>query len=144
MKRYFKATVSLLIEVNDSALAEAEAEAADAVAEMLRSLHYNNTTTLADWQYANGGALQPLTDAEACGEFYEIMDHTNTPIDDGTEPTYYIQQASFSDDDVKMRWSNKLGWVDPHMGEHDLFTQHERNTLTLPIGGEWVQNPVLP
>ena len=56
--------------------------------------------------------------------------------------TYYIQQASFNDD-VKMRWSNKLGWVDPHSDEHDTFSQHERDTVTLPIGGEWVSIPSL-
>lgn len=33
-------------------------------------------------------------------------------------------------------WSNADGWVD--IKSADLFTQHERDTLRLPMGGLWV------
>ena len=32
-------------------------------------------------------------------------------------------------------WSNDWGWVDEDMA--DLFTNEEKNWLSLPIGGKW-------
>lgn len=33
-------------------------------------------------------------------------------------------------------WSNTDGWCD---NTRSLFTQEERETLNLPIGGEWIK-----
>ena len=38
--------------------------------------------------------------------------------------------------DPYLLWKNDYGWVNGDEGP-DLFTFEERNTLTLPIDGEW-------
>jgi len=37
--------------------------------------------------------------------------------------------------DSELAWSNAWGWCDV---DFDTFTDEERNTLNLPIGGAWV------
>ncbi len=44
--------------------------------------------------------------------------------------TYTIQNQTNG-----LAWSNEFGWVDAESG--DTFTAHERETLSLPIDGEW-------
>jgi hypothetical protein len=39
-------------------------------------------------------------------------------------------------DDDQLFWSNALGWVESP--DETLFSQEERDTLNLPIGGVWV------
>ena len=39
--------------------------------------------------------------------------------------------------DDQLFWSNKFGWVESP--NEDLFTQQERDSLSLPIGGVWVK-----
>ena len=39
-------------------------------------------------------------------------------------------------DDNSLVWSNSFGWVSED-GDFDTFTPEERETLNLPIGGEW-------
>lgn len=41
-------------------------------------------------------------------------------------------------DDDSLCWSNTWGWCE---GDFDTFTFKERETLNLPIGGEWRQVP---
>lgn len=38
----------------------------------------------------------------------------------------------------ELAWSNTYGWCDETF---DTFTQEERETLNLPIDGEWLQVP---
>ena len=38
-------------------------------------------------------------------------------------------------EDDQLFWSNALGWVDSD--QEDRFTQAERESLSLPIGGAW-------
>ena len=40
--------------------------------------------------------------------------------------------------DRDLAWSNAYGWCDETF---DTFTEEERETLDLPIGGEWTQVP---
>ena len=48
--------------------------------------------------------------------------------------TYII--VNLSDD--ALAWSNANGWTEDTF---DTFTQGERDTLDLPMGGAWVQVP---
>ena len=34
-------------------------------------------------------------------------------------------------------WNNQLGWVD--YSSSDIFNQQEKNTLNLPVEGQWVK-----
>lgn len=43
-----------------------------------------------------------------------------------------------SDDDAEMCWSNTDGWTAEN---YDTFSDDEKETLDLPIGGHWVQVP---
>lgn len=45
--------------------------------------------------------------------------------------TYAIRHVS----DARLAWSNKHGWVSDD--SYDLFAQHERDNLNLPIDGRW-------
>lgn len=46
---------------------------------------------------------------------------------------YYVIRNT---DDDQLFWSNSHGWVDT--ASEDTFSQEERDTLSLPIGGVWV------
>lgn len=52
--------------------------------------------------------------------------------DNGEQTMYY---AIRNVNDTGLAWSNEFGWVDNE--SYDLFTQDERDTLNLPIEGEW-------
>lgn len=41
-------------------------------------------------------------------------------------------------DDPELCWSNEDGWVTE---TYDTFTDEEKNTLRLPIGGAWEMVP---
>lgn len=43
----------------------------------------------------------------------------------------------FSRDEVAY-WSNTEGWCETR-AEADVFTEHQRDTLDLPLGGEWIE-----
>lgn len=45
----------------------------------------------------------------------------------------YAIKSSENNDEM---WSNEFGWV--NTPTFDLFTPSEKDTLDLPIGGEWV------
>lgn len=45
---------------------------------------------------------------------------------------YVIRNA----DNDQLFWSNANGWVESP--DEDLFTEDERNALSLPMGGVWV------
>jgi hypothetical protein len=40
--------------------------------------------------------------------------------------------------DPELAWSNVWGWCSE---DYDTFTDEERMTLNLPVGGRWVQVP---
>lgn len=40
-----------------------------------------------------------------------------------------------NEDDDQLFWSNELGWVSSP--DETYFTEEERHTLNLPIGGIW-------
>lgn len=40
----------------------------------------------------------------------------------------------FNTEDDTLLWSNELGWTEE---EYDTFTEEERYTLNLPMGGCW-------
>lgn len=44
-------------------------------------------------------------------------------------------------EDPELVWSNELGWVEGSVNDYTLFTQAQRDTLNLPIGGQWVEVP---
>lgn len=51
---------------------------------------------------------------------------------------YVIQNIN----DPTLYWSNKYGWCEMDFDFKDtidMFTQHEKNTLNLPIEGKWVK-----
>ena len=35
-------------------------------------------------------------------------------------------------------WSNNFGWVE-NIDDADIFSEEEKNTFNLPIGGRWVR-----
>lgn len=39
-------------------------------------------------------------------------------------------------EEPELFWSNLYGWTD-HLPEADIFTDDERQTLNLPMGGQW-------
>jgi hypothetical protein len=54
---------------------------------------------------------------------------------------YSIRSLDERDDDTNelLYWSNDIGWVGAECC--DSFTRSERETVNLPIGGEWVDCP---
>ena len=42
--------------------------------------------------------------------------------------------VSDADEDEELAWSNTWGWASE---DYDTFTDEERNTLNLPMGGHW-------
>jgi hypothetical protein len=58
----------------------------------------------------------------------------------GVAPEKFLIRATDERDDETnepLYWSNTDGWVDKASAAR--FTQHERDTVSLPIGGEWVE-----
>ena len=49
---------------------------------------------------------------------------------------YYIIKC-ITGNDLGSYWSNKIGWIDEVLFA-DIFNQEEKETLNLPIGGEWL------
>jgi hypothetical protein len=50
------------------------------------------------------------------------------------EKTYIIQCQSDSD----LLWCNEFGWIDD-LSQADKFSEFEKDTLNLPIEGQWVE-----
>lgn len=50
------------------------------------------------------------------------------------ENIYIIQAQSDND----LLWSNEFGWVD-EMNQADKFTEKEKESLHLPIEGQWIE-----
>jgi hypothetical protein len=48
----------------------------------------------------------------------------------------YIILADTNDDEHALYWSNEFGWAG--WSDATSFTDEERATVHLPIGGEWV------
>lgn len=49
----------------------------------------------------------------------------------------YVIWDTTSSPEEPLYWSNVLGWCDRDSA--DLFTEAERNALTLPMDGTWLQ-----
>lgn len=43
--------------------------------------------------------------------------------------------AIYHKKDQNLAWSNEFGWVDTQT--FDIFTEEEKQTISLPIEGEW-------
>jgi len=48
---------------------------------------------------------------------------------------YKVMWMIRNKNDMGLAWSNDFGWVEND--DFDIFTQTERDTLSLPVDGEW-------
>jgi hypothetical protein len=56
-----------------------------------------------------------------------------------TKPRVFVRAIDMLPEDKKpLYWSNDGSWVD--LGTARLFSDHEKNTLSLPVGGMWISS----
>lgn len=75
------------------------------------------------------------------GRFYPTKESPNDIIDAWGEKNYLIRAVDPNPDEYTPLWSNEMGWVEGCSGDETTFTQSDRDTMNLPMGGEWVEIP---